>query len=323
MKRFAVIIVIVTGITVVLTSFNKDEKDEPVDEVTLGKLLFSDPILSKDKKVSCASCHRAEYAFADTSAVSIGVGGKKGIRNTQTAMNLRFDTSFFWDGRAKTLEEQALAPIANPDEMNLPVYVAVKRLKLNKKYNAYFKKIFNSEPTAEHLAKAIAAFERTLETSDSPFDNWKLFDDATAVSDAVKRGFIVFNEKGKCVKCHFGSDFTTHEFRNIGLFDGKKLNDSGRSVVTRNKDDIGKFKTPGLRNAAITAPYMHNGMLKTLKEVIEFYNETEKIVSNPINKDTILTNSLGLTSQEKKDLEAFLHSLTDKQFTDVVNKQQF
>jgi cytochrome c peroxidase len=312
MKRFLVIGVLIAGMIVVLTSFSKDE---PEDAVALGRLLFSDPILSKDKTVSCASCHRPEYAFADTSAVSTGVNGTKGKRNTQSAMNLRLDTSFFWDGRAKSLEEQALAPIENPDEMNLPVDEAVKRLKRNKKYNAYFKKIFNSGPTATHLAKAIAAFERTLETSDSPFDDWKFYDDSNAVSDAAKRGFKIFNEKGKCVKCHFGADFTTHEFRNIGLFDGKQFNDSGRSVISGNSKDIGKFKTPSLRNVAITAPYMHNGMIKTLREVIDFYNETEKVISHPINKDSILVKPLGLTLQEKKDLEAFLLSLTDKRFS--------
>lgn len=311
MKKYIIISLLLIGSVGVFSSFSNDD---PPDAAALGRLLFTDPILSRDNTISCASCHRPEYAFADTSAISIGVDGKKGIRNTPSAMNLLLDTSFFWDGRAKTLEEQALAPIENPDEMNLPVEEAVKRLKRSKKYNAYFKKIFNSEPTAEHLAKAIASFERTMETSDSPFDNWKFYDDANAVSDAVKRGFIIFNEKGKCVKCHFGADFTTHEFRNIGLFDGKQLNDSGRSVVTGNKADIGKFKTPSLRNTSITAPYMHNGMLKTLKEVIEFYDETEKIIPNPINKDSILAKPLGLTPGEKEDLEAFLHSLTDRRF---------
>jgi cytochrome c peroxidase len=312
MKRFFIIGVLIAGMVVVLTSFSKDE---PTDAVSLGKLLFSDPILSKDKTVSCASCHKPAFAFADTSAVSTGVNGKKGKRNTQTAMNLRLDTSFFWDGRAKTLEEQALAPIENRDEMNLPVEEAIKRLKQSKKYNSYFKKIFNSEPTAELLAKAIAAFERTLETSDSPFDNWKFYDDSNAVSDAAKRGFKIFNEKGKCVTCHFGADFTTHEFKNIGLFDGKHFNDSGRFAVTKRKEDIGKFKTSSLRNVAVTAPYMHNGMFKTLEEVIKFYNETEKLVLNPINKDSILMKPLGLTPNEKKDLKAFLLSLTDKRFS--------
>lgn len=298
----------------VISILSLADKQEPADKEALGRLLFSDPILSKNKTISCASCHRPSAAFADTSAVSIGVFGRQGIRNTPTVMNLRTDTSFFWDGRARSLEEQALAPIANPDEMNLPVEAAVKRLRNSKKYNAWFKKIFGSEPNAENLAKALAAFERMQETSNSPFDNWKFSDDPSAVRDAVKRGFIVFNEKGKCIKCHFGSDFTTHEFRNIGLFNGRNLNDSGRFVVTHNSADIGKFKTPGLRNVAVTAPYMHNGMLKTLDDVIEFYNDTRKVVPGAINTDTILAKPLELTSQEKKDLKAFLFALTDKQF---------
>lgn len=312
MKRLLVIAIILTGTIVGLSSYHQED---PISKETLGSLLFFDPILSKDRTVSCASCHRPEYAFADTSAVSIGVGGKKGERNTPSAMNLLLDTSFFWDGRAKTLEEQALAPIANPKEMNLPIDEAIKRLKGSKKYRRYFQIAFKSEPTAAHLAKAIASFERTLETSDSPFDNWKFYDDSIAVSEEVKRGFTVFNEKGKCVKCHFGADFTTHEFRNIGLFDAKQINDSGRSAVTGNAYDIGKFKTPGLRNVAVTAPYMHNGIFKTLKEVIDFYDETERFVPNPFNKDTILISPLGLTPQEKNDLEAFLLSLTDKRFS--------
>ena len=164
------------------------------------------------------------------------------------------------------------------------------------------------------LADAIAAFELTLETTDSPFDNWKYYDDSTRVSEAVRRGFEVFNGNGKCVKCHFGSDLTQNEFRNIGLFNGRQLNDSGRYAITKNKEDIGKFKTPGLRNIAITAPYMHNGMFKTLKEVIDFYDNPARKVPRAINRDTILAKPLGLTKREKADLESFLLSLTDKQF---------
>jgi len=286
----------------------------PAAKATLGRLLFSDPILSKDHTISCASCHKPRFAFADTSAVSKGVAGKKGTRNTPTAMNLLLSNSFFWDGRAGTLEEQALAPIENPKEMNLSLDEALHRLKDNEKYNGYFKEIFNSEPTKENLGAAIAAFERTLETSDSPFDNWKFSNDSTAVSSAVRRGFVVFNAKGKCVQCHFGADLTANEFRNIGLFNGKNLNDSGRSVITGKAGDIGKFKTPSLRNIAITAPYMHNGLFKTLEQVIDFYNDTKKIVPNAINKDSLLEKPLGLTKQEKTDLKAFLISLTDKRF---------
>ncbi len=290
--------------------------NEPANDAELGKLLFSDPILSKDKTISCASCHKPEFVFADTSAVSVGVGGVKGHRNTPSAMNVLVHGFFFWDGRAKTLEEQALAPIENPDEMNLPLGEAIKRLRKSKTYSAYFRKIYNEEANPVNLAKAIAAFERTLETSESPFDTWKFYDKPDAVSDSVKRGFEIFNKKGKCIQCHFGSNLALNEFRNVGLFDGKKLNDSGRSVISGNREDIGKFKVAPLRNVAITAPYMHNGMFKTLREVLDFYDDPEKIVPYAINRDTILAKPLGLTEMEKSDLEAFLRSLTDKKFSE-------
>ncbi len=289
-------------------------KKKPVSKAELGKLLFFDPILSKDLTISCASCHKPGYAFADTSAVSKGVAQRKGTRNTPSAMNVSLQSRFFWDGRAANLEEQALAPIQNAAEMNLPLQQALYRLRNNKKYYRLFNEVFNDEPTARNLAEAIAAFERTLETSDSPFDNWKFSEDANAVPGAVKRGFGLFNGKGRCSSCHFGSDFTNNEFRNIGLFNGKNLKDSGRSVISGKKEDVGKFKVPGLRNIAITAPYMHNGMFKTLKQVIDFYNDPGRVVPNAINRDSLLAKPLGLTVQEKKDIEAFLRALTDKRF---------
>jgi len=287
---------------------------EPVSKAELGKLLFFDPILSSDSSISCASCHKPQFAFADTSATSLGVGGTRGSRNTPSAMNVALQRNFFWDGRAGTLEEQALAPIENPVEMNLPVDKALQRLIENKNYQTYFRKIFNSDPDRSNLAGALAAFERTLETSESPFDKWKFFQDQHAVSDAVKRGFIVFNKKGKCIQCHFGANLALNEFRNIGLFNGRELNDSGRALISGKVQDAGKFKIAPLRNVAITAPYMHNGMFKTLKEVIEFYNDPGKVVPNAINRDSLLTKPLGLTDQEKTDLEAFLISLTDRSF---------
>jgi len=311
MKRYIAFGSIVILI-IFLASFSKDE---PKNKADLGKLLFFDPILSKDSTISCANCHKPDYAFADTSATSRGIGGIKGVRNTPSAMNVALQSIFFWDGRAKNLEEQALAPIENHVEMNLSLDSALLRLQQNEKYRTYFQKIFNSQPSRENLASSIAAFERTLETSDSPFDVWKFFDDSNAVSDAVKRGFNIFNTKGTCIKCHFGSNFDLNEFRNIGLFNGKELNDSGRSAISGNIEDIGKFKIAALRNVAVTAPYMHNGMFKTLREVIDFYNDPGKVVPNAINRDSILAKPLGLTDQDKTDLEAFLNSLTDKRFT--------
>jgi cytochrome c peroxidase len=318
MKKLIILINVVVAILLSLSSFNDDE---PIDKAGLGKLLFFDPLLSKNKAISCATCHKPEYAFADTSAVSKGFKDRKGSRNTPTAMNVLLQKAFFWDGRAKTLEEQALAPIENPVEMNLPIEEAVKRLQKSDRYNGYFKKIFKSEPNRGNLAEALAAFERTLETSDSPFDSWKFSDDPDAVSESVKRGFVLFNTKGKCSQCHFGADFTQNEFRNVGLFNGKNLNDSGRMAITGKKEDLGKFKTPSLRNVAVTAPYMHNGMAKTLDAVIDFYNDPDKIVPDAINRDSILSKPLGLTEEEKKDIKEFLLALTDKRFTVAQQKR--
>lgn len=311
MQKFKIFILVCAAITFIQADF---ASDEPQDKAALGKLLFFDSILSKNNTISCASCHKPAYAFADTSAVSLGAGGAKGVRNTPSAMNVALQTIFFWDGRAKTLEEQALKPIENAVEMNLPLDSALMRLQQDKKYRNYFLRIFKAEPTRENLSQAIAAFERTLETSDSPFDVWKFYDDSTAVSEAVKRGFTIFSTKGKCSQCHFGSNFTTNEMRNIGLFNGKDLNDSGRAAITHKAEDLGKFKVAALRNIAITAPYMHDGRFKTLKEVIEFYNDPRKVVPDATGIDSLLAKPLGLTQQEKDDLEAFLESLTDKRF---------
>ncbi|GAB4044272.1 cytochrome-c peroxidase [Spirosoma jeollabukense] len=290
------------------------ETEEPMDRMTLGKRLFFDLILSRNRTISCASCHREEFAFADTSALSLGVFGRKGKRNTPSAMNVRLQVNFFWDGRAKTLEEQALIPIANPDEMDLPIEVALKRLNANRKYRAYFKQAFGELPTKITLAKALSEFEQTLETAESPLDDWRMNDNEAAVSESAKRGFALFNGKANCVQCHFGADFNSSEFRNIGLFDGKTLADSGRAAITKRASDLGKFKIGPLRNVALTAPYMHNGLFKTLAEVIDHYNDPDKRVPGAINRDPLLAKPLGLTQQEKLDLEEFLRSLTDKRF---------
>jgi len=318
MKKYSVFLTMSLAVNLILASMGDKE---PADKAQLGRLLFFDTILSKDMTVSCASCHKPEFAFADTTAVSTGVNGRKGTRNSPSAMNVLLGRFFFWDGRSKSLEEQALAPIENPVEMNLPLDSALQRLQRSKSYQDYFKKVFNEAPTRENLASAIAAFERTLETSDSPFDDWKFLDNPNAVNAAVKNGFILFNGKAKCSQCHFGADFTQHEFRNIGLFNGKDLNDSGRIVVTHKKEDLGRFKTPSLRNVAITSPYMHNGMFKTLDEVIDFYNDPGKIVPRSINRDSVLAKPLGLTRNERSDIKQFLVALTDKRFSVAQGKR--
>ena len=288
---------------------------EPKNKAELGKLLFFDKVLSRDRSISCASCHQEQFAFSDTSVVSTGVAGRKGKRNSPSAMNMKLQSHFFWDGRAATLEEQAVIPIENPDEMDLPVDSAVARLKSMPFYRASFQKLFGGEPDKSNLAIALSEFEKTLETNDSPLDDWRLNDNQEAVSESAKRGFKLFNGKGNCVQCHFGADFRNAEFRNIGLFDGKTLADSGRAAITKNPADLGKFNIGSLRNVSLTAPYMHNGMFKTLRQVIDYYNDPDKIVANSINRDPLLSKPLNLTEQEKTDLESFLLSLTDRRFS--------
>lgn len=287
---------------------------EPHTVEELGELLFHDPILSRENQVSCASCHKPEFAFADNVAFSFGVDSAKGGRNTPSVMNMGGRNFFFHDGRAESLEQQASGPMENPIEMDIPLSTIVRKLNQNENYKKYFIKFFGVPANKENLVQAIAAFERTLETSDTPFDNYMSEKDTTQFTASAQRGRKLFNEKARCFDCHFGPDFTNDDFKNIGLFNGKDLNDSGRYLITRNPKEIGAFKVPGLRNVTVTKPYMHNGMFKTLREVIDYYNEPDKFVSNSINRDTSLSKPLNLTEQEKQDLEAFLESLTDARF---------
>lgn len=279
----------------------------------LGKRLFHEKILSKDSSVSCASCHLPSHAFADTVAFSKGIGGKLTKRNTPSVLNMKNRPYYFWDGRAASLEKQALMPIENPDEMGLPIAEAVKRLNASPEYVKAFKKVFRRNPDAASLSAAFAAYENTLETVDSKFDDWS--NNTGKLTAAEERGRELFIGKAKCFDCHSMEDFTDDDFKNIGLYDGKELNDAGKYLLSGNTNDIGKFKTPGLRNIGVTGPYMHNGMFNTLEQVLAYYNMPKHFVDDPINMDPSLKNGLGLSPQEKKDIIAFLLTLTDKQFS--------
>lgn len=286
----------------------------PANAAELGELLFFDSILSRGSQVSCASCHKPQFAFADNVPLSFGVDSTVGLRNTPSVMNQGSRSFFFHDGRAESLEEQAAGPMENPIEMDIRLSEAAARLNAHSQYKRFFMSIFGAPANKNNIVKALAAFELTLETSHTPFDDYMSEKDTTRLSEAARHGRVIFNEKGRCFDCHFGPDFTGDQFRNIGLFNGKNLADSGRYVVTKDPEDIGKFKTPGLRNVAMTAPYMHNGMFKTLREVIDYYNDPGKVVPDAINRDTILSRPLHLNEQERSDLEAFLRSLTDDRF---------
>lgn len=280
----------------------------------LGEKLFFDPILSADNTISCASCHQPKFAFADTATFSVGINGHLTTRNSPGLTNLSGRTHLFWDGRATSLEEQALGPITSATEMGLPIEDAVKKLNDNKYYTDAFQKIFKSTPTKDHLLKSLAAFERTLETSNSPYDRYINGDD-NAISASAARGRLLFIGKANCNNCHSGEDFTADRFKSIGLYNAKDLNDAGRSLITKNKADEGEFKIPGLRNVAVTAPYMHNGKFKTLKSVVEYYNNPSLVVSDGINRDLSLDTPLNLNEDEINDIVAFLQALTDDRFS--------
>lgn len=285
----------------------------PLTPEQLGEQLFSDPILSADSSISCASCHIPAFAFADTARVSKGVGGSLGRRNSPGITNMGSRPYFFYDGRAATLEQQALMPIQDPLEMHATLPQVIERLHRHSTYDADFRKLFGAPADSEKLGAVLAAFVRTLETGDTPFDRW-MQNRPNPMNESAVRGRDIFMNKGKCFDCHFSPDFTGDEFRNVGLYTGRPgYNDAGRFEITRDSTDLGKFKVPGLRNVALTAPYMHNGMFQTLDEVIEFYDQPNQTIPGSINRDTLIF-PLNLTLQEKADLKTFLEALTDERF---------
>jgi len=285
------------------------------EAIALGRRLYYDPALSVDNTVSCATCHGPEYGFSDGKPVSNGVQKKTGTRNSPTVLNSAYFDMQFWDGRAPSLEKQAEGPVQNPVEMAHTLKGVEDKLNADPSYRDQFAAAFGSGPiTYEMVEKAIATFERTVVAGNSPFDRWKYGHDQGAVNESVKRGFVVFTskDKGNCSACHLvGKEyslFTDNKFHNIGSgVDMGKITDDGRYTVTKNEADHGAFKTPCLRNVALTAPYMHDGSLKTLKDVIDFYIGGGN--SNPhLDKNIRVLDFL--TGEERADLQAFLESLT-------------
>jgi cytochrome c peroxidase len=275
--------------------------------ILLGKKLFEDPILSRDFTISCKTCHLKNMAFSDQQKLSAGIENRKGIRNTPGLFNIAYNKSFFWDGGVPTLEQQVLAPIENPLEMDFNVSDAVERLEKDEEYRKLFRKAYNQEPSIYSLTRAIANYERTLLSGNSRFDDYQQNKNMNALNESEKNGMeIFFGEKGECFHCHSGFNFTDNSFMNNGLYENYA--DSGRQRVTQNEEDKGKFKVPSLRNINLTPPYMHDGSLATLEEVIDHYNSGGK---NNINKSFFI-KPLGLSEGEKKDIVNFLKSLTEK-----------
>ena len=271
--------------------------------VALGRKLFFDPILSADNTVACATCHRPDHGFASPDSLPRGVGGRTGPRHAPSLLNRAYGTAFFWDGRAATLEEQALKPIEHPDEMASSVPEALKKLKANDTYVKQFTAAFDDDVTAANLAKALAAFQRVLLRGDSPTDRFRRRGERSALTESELHGLWLYEGKGQCWRCHTGSNFTDELYHNTGVSWGKP--DLGRFAVTKQDTDRGRYKTPTLRGVKLTPPYMHDGSLKTLEEVIEFYNRGG--TPNP-HLDPGL-RPLKLSADEVRDLVAFLKSL--------------
>jgi cytochrome c peroxidase len=298
------------------------------EEVALGKELFVEPLLSADKTIKCASCHVPEFGFADPRPVSLGVHGNKGRRNSMPLLNVAYFERLSWTGETASLEEQTLHAISNPQEMGVSLSELPGRI--GPKYGGRLVALYGeSSPVA--VARALGAFQRSLVSGDSPFDRFVYGKEESAISESAKRGFRIFIGEARCVTCHsmrsaeshpFGGQtgvFADNRFHNLGIGYNQRgeTNDPGRFEVTGNEADRGKFKTPTLRNVALTAPFMHDGSLKTLKDVIEHYDKG----GNPNPNLDFDIQPLHLTAEEKGDLVSFLESLTSQRLLKGASRQ--
>ena len=307
----------------------REAKTQPVpSRVRLGRWLFYDVRLSTDRTISCASCHRPEYAFADRSPVSTGVRGQKGRRKAPSVINLAVTPRMmdqtesevmphlFWDGRASSLEEQVSGPIENAVEMGSSHAEMVAALARVQGYRPYFKEAFGTDGiTAERVAKAIADYERTRVSGNAPYDRWRFAHQQDAVSAQAKLGFELFFDRARCSQCHAGSNFTDNRFWNLGVGwdpERRQFRDEGRFLVTGIASDHGAFKTPGLRDVSLHPPYMHDGSLPALHDVVNFYNRGGS--PNPYHTGRLVP--LGLTASEIDAIVAFLRTLDGEGYQD-------
>lgn len=282
------------------------ENPTTAEKVALGKRLFFDPILSQDRTVSCSSCHDPAHAFSDPTgqAVSPGVQGRLGRRNAMSLINVGDRHALTWSGASPSLETQAMIPLGDHAELNMTPEEVTARLKADPGYVQAFQAAFGSPPSMQNTVRALASFQRTLQSRGSPYDRYQA-GDASALTAQQVRGLDLFFDRAECFHCHTGRDFTDGLPHNNAM---KLFNpDVGRAEFTEKEEDVGRFVTPSLRNVAVTAPYLHDGSARTLRELIEIYNDGGE--PNP-NTDPLI-HPLGLTPAEIDDLLAFLNSLTD------------
>jgi cytochrome c peroxidase len=324
------------------------------EKIALGEKLFFDGRLSADGTVACSTCHDPARAFTDGKPVSIGIKGGVGQRNAPTILNALYNKTQFWDGRAKTLEDQAALPILNPLEMGQPsMRAAIAGIAAMAEYRQAFRRVFGRPPNGPDLVRAIASYERTQVSFDSPFDHF-IAGDNNAIDDSAKRGWELFNTKARCNKCHALSEekrdvttFTDNDFHNIGIgilrhnvvalarqaqqlinsghaeavdraAVGTDFSALGRFLITKKRADIAAFKTPDIRNILVTGPYFHDGSQETLWDVIDHYNKGDGLRNPYLDEDI---QPLALTEPEIDDLVAFLASLTSPQYREQGTKE--
>ena len=273
------------------------------ERIELGKRLFYDPILSKDGTISCESCHKQEFAFADNVAISAGVEGRLGFRNSVSLANMAYQDALMREGGVPTLEMQVLVPIQDHNEMDFNIRSVAERLNLDSTYVNASIRAYNRIPDAFVITRALASFQRTMLSGNSDYDY-------NLLNEKEKNGKeLFFSDELACSSCHGTFLFTNQKIENNGLYE--VFEDSGKYRLTHLQDDIGKFKVPSLRNIELTAPYMHNGSISTLEEVIEHYASGGK---NHFNKSELISG-FNITDEEKDNLISFLKSLTDNNFT--------
>lgn len=270
-------------------------------KIELGKQLYFDPRLSKDDTVSCASCHHPDKGFSNGERFATGVGGAKGGRSAPSVINAAYYAQQFWDGRAATLEDQALGPIQNPIEMAMTLEAVVAKLNKIDGYKQQFQKVFGTDVNSAGIAKAIAAYERTVLSGNAPYDKFQA-GDKKALSEQAQLGMKLFFGKARCSACHTGASFSDNGYHNLGIGMDAKEPDVGRSAISKLDGDKGAFKTPTLREIAKTGPYMHDGSLKTLEEVVEHYDKGG-IANEWLDEELV---PLKLTAEEKAAVVTFM-----------------
>jgi cytochrome c peroxidase len=290
-----------------LKSYIPEGNPLTAEKVELGKLLFFDPRLSRDNTISCASCHKPELAWTDGTKFSMGINNQLSSRNSMTIINRLYGRAQLWHGKMRTLEEQAKNPITKSVRMGMPSEDAeVDKLNGVQGYRERFQQVFCTNVTMDGVAKAIAAFERTILSGNSPADRFDMGGEENAISESAKRGLVIFQGKGRCTRCHSGFNFSDEEFHNLGIDWDRNSVDIGRYSVEKHPGTVGGFKTPTLREIARTVPYMHDGRFATLEEVVDFYDQGG--IMNPHLSNLIIP--LGLTAQEKQDLVEYMRALS-------------